>query len=202
MPFYKLQWWRMKSTGWITTDLTKAHSHFLSVSPSVCPSVTIFGCHTVNSVISACIHLGLGYMELCSLTWTLMFWYILTCTLLGTGSAALHPLYNNLNKSKIHPSTFVYCLLFVKWSYVFTLRNSGPVKTWPTRPFATALLATVFKSTLIWQNSSSLYLLKLTFCFVLARFMLNVTCNMIFLFILYVTGPAKIDHVSTKITDF
>ena len=37
--------------------------------------------------------------------------------------------YNKLNKSKNHPSTFVYYLLFVKWNFVFTLRNSGPAKT-------------------------------------------------------------------------
>ena len=50
---------------------------------------------------------------------------------------------NKLNKSKNHPSTFVYYLLFVKWNIVFTLRSiySGPAKTWPIGPFATALSA-------------------------------------------------------------
>ena len=47
--------------------------------------------------------------------------------------------HNKLNKSKNHSSTFVYYLLFVKWKFLFTLRNSGLAKTWPTRPSATAL---------------------------------------------------------------
>ena len=50
--------------------------------------------------------------------------------------------YNKPNKSKHHPSIFVCCLLIVEWKFVFTLMNSGPAKTWPTRPFATALLST------------------------------------------------------------
>ena len=37
--------------------------------------------------------------------------------------------YNKLNKSKNHPSTFVYYLLFVKWNFVFILKNSSPAKT-------------------------------------------------------------------------
>ena len=43
--------------------------------------------------------------------------------------------YNNLNKSKNHPSSFIFYLLYVN---CFILRNSGPAKTWPTGPFATA----------------------------------------------------------------
>ena len=48
--------------------------------------------------------------------------------------------YNKLNKSKNHSSTFVYYLLFVKLNFVFTLRNSGQAKPWPTGPSATALV--------------------------------------------------------------
>ena len=47
--------------------------------------------------------------------------------------------YNKLNKSKNHPSTSVYYLLFVKCNFVFTLRNSSPAKTWPTGLSTTAL---------------------------------------------------------------
>ena len=48
------------------------------------------------------------------------------------------------NKSKNHLSTFVYYLLFVKWNFVFKLRNSGPAKTGPTGSSATALPIHVF----------------------------------------------------------
>ena len=42
--------------------------------------------------------------------------------------------YDKPNKSKNHPSAFVYYLLFVKWNFVFALRNSGPAKTGPAGP--------------------------------------------------------------------
>ena len=32
----------------------------------------------------------------------------------------------SLTKSKSHPSTLVYYLLFVKWNFLFTLRNNCP----------------------------------------------------------------------------
>ena len=47
--------------------------------------------------------------------------------------------YIKLYKSKNHPSTFVYHLLSVKQNFIFTLKNSGLAKTWPTGPSATAL---------------------------------------------------------------
>ena len=48
--------------------------------------------------------------------------------------------YNKLHKFKNHPSTFDYYMLSVKYNFVFTLRNSGPAKTWPIGPSATALV--------------------------------------------------------------
>ena len=44
-------------------------------------------------------------------------------------------LYCNITSS----SPYVYYLLSVKIEFVFTLRNGGPVKIWPTGPSATAL---------------------------------------------------------------
>ena len=37
--------------------------------------------------------------------------------------------YNKPDKSKNHPSAFVCYLVFAKWNFVFTLRNSGPAKS-------------------------------------------------------------------------
>ena len=47
--------------------------------------------------------------------------------------------YNKPNKPKNHTNTSVYYLLFVKWNFVFTLRNSGPAKTGPAGPIPTPL---------------------------------------------------------------
>ena len=47
--------------------------------------------------------------------------------------------YNKPNKPKNHTSTSVYYLFFVKWNFVFTLRNSGPAKTGPAGPIPTPL---------------------------------------------------------------
>ena len=47
--------------------------------------------------------------------------------------------YNKPNKPKNHTNTSVYYLLFVKWKFVFTLRNSGPAKTGPAGPIPTPL---------------------------------------------------------------
>ena len=40
-------------------------------------------------------------------------------------------------------SAFVHYLLFAKWNFVFTLRNSGPAKTRPARPVLMPLVGWV-----------------------------------------------------------
>ena len=52
--------------------------------------------------------------------------------------------YNKPKKSKNHPSAFVYYFLFIKWNFVFTLRNSGQAKTRPTGPVPTPLTQIIF----------------------------------------------------------
>ena len=54
------------------------------------------------------------------------------------------------------PSTFVYFLLFVKWYFIFTLRNRGVAKTWPTGLYAMALVKNMMFTTI---NQGSIALL-------------------------------------------
>ena len=58
----------------------------------------------------------------------------------------------------LYPSTFVYYLLFVKWSFIFALRRSGPAKTGPAGLVAMALLGTP----LITEMVTEIYLINLS----------------------------------------
>ena len=54
---------------------------------------------------------------------------------------SIYVLYSNITSWTSTKITLVFCLLFafVKQNFVFTLRNNGPAKTWPTEPFAMAV---------------------------------------------------------------
>ena len=69
----------------------------------------------------------LMYHKIFCIRGSLLIFYLIICLFY-----LLH--HNEVNKSKNHPSSFVYYLLFIKQNFVFTLKNSDPAKTWPTGP--------------------------------------------------------------------